>query len=244
MGVIKTFYNVSTRTDTTQYDSSNVLFSRFVEHETENYGTLYVVFKGNKQYKYEDVSYNDYLMFKHGMNEGSSGKSLNVYIVKKYAAEKIEDADADWYLREVSTNTGKEHCYFIHGDYGYSDEIFENYYIPTMEYILEDVDSRFVFSAFDSTGYVTKCIHYLLDTAKIEPSRLKAYCLPSMDYDAYIASVVKDIENLPEGSTLKDLFDKAINETAGDIAYVSADSLKNIYITSHSAYSILSRYFK
>ena len=244
MAAIKQFYDISKKTDSVLYESSNVIFTRFVEDPDENKGDLFVVFKEGKQYKYEGVEYNDYLMFKHGCVEGSSGKSLNSYIIKKYAAEKIEDANMDELLKEVNRADDKEHTYFIHGDYGFSDEIFETYYVPTFEYILElDPDARFIFSMNDNSGYVHRSLKYLTEVNNIDASRLTGYSLTRMDYDSRLYEYTKDVVNVDGESTI-DLYNVMIDNSVKDIAYVTEENLKEIYIKSHSAYSILSRYFK
>lgn len=245
MAYIKKKYDAKTRTDRVLYESSNVIYSSFIEHPEDNFGDLYVVFKEGKQYKYENVSYQDYLMFKHGGLDGSSGKALNSFIIKKYKAEKIEDADVSKLIEEINTPDDAETTYFLHGDKQFEEEVFEKYYIPTLTYVLESVpDAKFVFFV-DDNEYVERSIKYLYDVG-VGKDRIKGYILESMDVPKFFYDNVPDIETLPHSDykSSTDAYEYLATITAGDVAFVSEASRNKIKLLSESAYIILSRYFK
>ena len=245
MAYLKKKYDPKAHTDNVLYESSNVIYSSFVEHPDENIGDLYVVFKEGKQYKYENVTYQDYLMFKHGGLDGSSGKALNTFIIKKYSAEKIEDADVSQLIQEMNEPDTTETTFFIHGDLPYDDNIFEKYYIPTLAYIQEnESDARFVFFA-DSNGFVEKSIEYLLNTGTA-PERIKGYILYSLGVPEFFYNNVPDIETLPAGDykSDSDAYEYLISISKGDVGFVSENTLSKVKQISKSAYAILSRYFK
>lgn len=45
MAVIVRVYDEETHTDKAWFESSNILYSEFIEHEDDNFGELYVTFK-------------------------------------------------------------------------------------------------------------------------------------------------------------------------------------------------------
>lgn len=87
-------YDETNHVDRAWYNSSNVIFSECID-TPNSLKTLKVVFKNGKQYQYNDVDVNDYVMFMHGGLDGSNGKALSKYIIKKYECEKLEDANLD-----------------------------------------------------------------------------------------------------------------------------------------------------
>ena len=76
--------------DYTWYDSSNVVYSECLD-TNEAYKRLKVVFKGGRQYIYENVDPTDYLLFKQA---DSNGQAFNKYI-KKYQCERLPDVSLD-----------------------------------------------------------------------------------------------------------------------------------------------------
>ena len=94
MSILGKFYDYETKTDRVWYDSSNVFYSKFIENENDNKGTLYVTFKNGWTYKYKDVDMpTDYLLFKNGGIENSQGKTFNKFIKPKYEYERVNDED-------------------------------------------------------------------------------------------------------------------------------------------------------
>jgi hypothetical protein len=74
--------------DRSWYDSSNILYSECDDNENA-LKTLRIVFKNGRQYRYDEVNVNDYLLFREDV---SQGKAFNKFI-RKYKSERIEDAD-------------------------------------------------------------------------------------------------------------------------------------------------------
>jgi hypothetical protein len=76
--------------DTQWYQSSNIKYSKCLDHDN-SLKTLRVVFNNGTQYEYKNVSVQDYLFFR---DSDSQGKALNQYIKgKNYEYEKLENAD-------------------------------------------------------------------------------------------------------------------------------------------------------
>lgn len=76
--------------DHTWYNSSNVLYSKCIDTETD-LKTLEIVFKQGRTYLYRDVTVDDYIMFK---NAGSNGEAFNKFI-RKYDCVRLPDTDLD-----------------------------------------------------------------------------------------------------------------------------------------------------
>lgn len=72
--------------DYTWYDSSNIIYSECIDTNQE-FKTLKIVFKGGRQYIYENVNPSDYIMFR---NAESNGQAFNMYI-KKYDCKRLPD---------------------------------------------------------------------------------------------------------------------------------------------------------
>ena len=78
--------------DTVWYESSNVRYSKCLDHD-KSLKTLDVVFNNGTQYRYKNVNVNDYLLFREDL---SQGKALNKYIkANGYEYEKLEDANIE-----------------------------------------------------------------------------------------------------------------------------------------------------
>ena len=90
MSKIFNFY--SNDEDVTWYQSSNIKYSKCIDHDND-LKTLNVVFNNGSQYQYKKVNVNDYLLFREDL---SQGKALNKYIKGRgYEYEKLEDANLE-----------------------------------------------------------------------------------------------------------------------------------------------------
>ena len=86
MSKILRVYN--NETDKAWYNSSNIKFSKCIDHKND-LKTLDVVFNNGSTYRYKEVNVNDYLMFREAP---SQGKALNQYVkTKGYEYEKLPD---------------------------------------------------------------------------------------------------------------------------------------------------------
>lgn len=89
-------YDETEKIDEVFYESSNIYYSKAVEHKNDNFVDLYVTFKNGATYLYKNVDMvKDYIMFKHGGLDGSQGKALNKFIKPKYEFEKVENANME-----------------------------------------------------------------------------------------------------------------------------------------------------
>ena len=78
--------------DVAWYDSSNIKYSKCLDHDNK-LKTLDVVFNNGTKYRYKDVNVNDYLLFREDL---SQGKALNKYIkARGYDYEKLENVNID-----------------------------------------------------------------------------------------------------------------------------------------------------
>ena len=78
--------------DVTWYQSSNIKYSKCIDHDN-TLKTVDVVFNNGTQYRYKNVNVQDYLMFR---DDSSQGKALNKFIKgKNYEYEKLENADLE-----------------------------------------------------------------------------------------------------------------------------------------------------
>lgn len=95
--------------DYTWYQSSNIKFSKCIDHDNA-LKTLYVVFNNGSQYEYSGVDVNQYLLFRE---DASQGKALNKYIKgNQYEYKKVEDANIEELEKEL--NFRLEGGYYIH----------------------------------------------------------------------------------------------------------------------------------
>ena len=76
--------------DYTWYDSSNIVYSECIDNN-EAFKTLKMVFKGGRQYIYNNVDPTDYLMFR---NAESNGEAFSKYI-RKYECKRLPDVSLD-----------------------------------------------------------------------------------------------------------------------------------------------------
>lgn len=94
--ILASKYDEKNKVDEVFYESSNIYYSKAVEHESDNFVDLFVTFKNGATYLYKNVDVvKDYVMFKHGGLDGSQGKALNKFIKPKYEFEKVENADME-----------------------------------------------------------------------------------------------------------------------------------------------------
>jgi hypothetical protein len=91
--------------DKAWYDSSNIIYSECDDNQ-DALKTLRVVFKQGRQYQYSDVDVNDYLLFREGK---SQGEALNKFI-KKYKAERIQDASLEEIQEEYERLVTRKDC--------------------------------------------------------------------------------------------------------------------------------------
>lgn len=99
--------------DYTWYDSSNVIFSKCYDNNSDS-KTLKIVFKDGRTYLYKDVATMDYISFKSAQSNGSAF-SRNI---KKYNGVRISDTD----LTKLSTLQDN----FIKNDEHIVNETFSN----------------------------------------------------------------------------------------------------------------------
>jgi hypothetical protein len=240
MSVLRSDYDLEKHVDEVWYESSNVIFSRFTEDDENNTGTLQVVFKGGKMYEYEKVSYQDYLSFKRGLVEGSSGKAFNEYIIKKYKGERIDDVSVDELMERLHAPKESETTYFIHGDEDYDEDIFQAVYANAISYALDiSSESRFAVQYFDKYGM--RALEYL-SNFQIDPDRVTIY-IPE--------SKVAELDEKHLGCRLIKIKDNEYDErfidseimkrSFEDIAFISNEKLNEIAKVSRSAYIILTR---
>ena len=233
-------YDLERHVDEVWYDSSNVIYSKFVEDENENKGNLYVVFKGGKQYLYKDVSYINYLSFKNGGIDGSSGRALNEYIIKSYASEKMEDVDINDILSVLESTKPEECTYFIHGT-GFNKDIFNVFYIPALEYAVNwSSDCMFVTTFYDEYGMCS--IDYLLENG-VAPERISIFVKHSDSEninDKYCDCNIVKIRD-SDYSDEEFIDTELIKRSFEDITYISQEELEKIRKDSRSAYIVIKR---
>ena len=81
------------------YESSNIVYSECDDIEDE-LKKLRIVFKDGRQYQYEDVKVNDYLLFRENL---SQGKALNQFIKPSYLATRLDDVDVQLIKESMET---------------------------------------------------------------------------------------------------------------------------------------------
>ncbi len=243
MAIIGKRYDEEKHIDEVWYESSNVVYSKFVENEDDNYGQLYVTFKNGATYHYKDVDMpTDYLLFKSGGIDNSQGKTLNKQIKGKYEYERVSDEDIpalmkrldevkefEKFMNELENN---RYVYFISGHRRITKEEFNNSYKPAIDFVLEHTpDCKFVIG--DYWGCDEMAQNYLVDELEIDPSRITIYHM--MEAPRYHN---KKIENLVGGFQSDEERDAAMTDASNeDIAFV-----KDHTVLSGTAQNILRRY--
>lgn len=163
--------------DETWYKSSSIVYTKFIENPSGNFGDLYVTFKGGSTYVYKDVDMpTRYLQFKHEMNEDSAGKSLNSYIKPYYEYEKLEPLsliELENRKNAIIAERDTSNVYFISGHRDITTEEFDCYYVPALINYSEDPDIRFIVG--DYYGVDIMAQDYLVNILKIDPSRITVY---------------------------------------------------------------------
>ena len=81
------------------YESSNIVYSECDDIEDE-LKKLRIVFKDGRQYQYEDVKVNDYLLFRENL---SQGKALNQFIKPSYLATRLNNVDVQLIKESMET---------------------------------------------------------------------------------------------------------------------------------------------
>ena len=244
MAILGKIYNPETRTDKVWYESSNVVYSEFVENENDNNGQLYVTFKNGATYHYKDVDMvTDYILFKSGGIDNSQGKTLNKQIKGKYEYERVSDKDVKL-LQEELENLNKEPevidesdepyeiTYFISGHRVITEEEFNDTYKSAIDFVLyHEPNCKFVIG--DYWGCDEMAQNYLLDEKQISPSRVTVYHM--MESPRYFN---KKVYNFVGGFQSDDERDEAMtNASDEDIAFV-----RDCNVLSGTGKNILRRY--
>ena len=176
--ILKSVYDEKTLTEKVWYDSSSVFYSEFIEHENDNFGELYVTFKGGGTYHYINVDMvRDYVLFKNGGTSGSQGKAINEFIKNKYDFIKVANRDIALLTEErdrtEDLNEIREHTYFISGHRNITPELFERYKTELHATVVLDPDARFVVG--DYIGVDIMAQNFLIDVLNVNPDRITVY---------------------------------------------------------------------
>ena len=245
MAILGKSYDPKTRTDRVWYESSNVVYSKFIENEFDNNGQLYVTFKNGATYHYKDVDMvTDYLLFKSGGIDNSQGKTLNKQIKGKYEYERVSDENVALLMEELDKlnknvkeddETMKEQgdrVYFISGHRLITDEEFRASYAPVIDFVLENEPGcKFVIG--DYWGCDEMAQNYLVDEAGVDPDRITVYHM--LEAPRYFN---KKITNFVGGFKSDDERDTAMTDASDeDIAYV-----RDCNVMSGTGKNILRRY--
>ena len=242
--IIKKYYDEKEKADEVWYDSSMIYYTKFVEHENENRGDLFVTFKNGTLYVYKSVAYGDYLVFKNGGTSASSqGKALNSIIKPMYDFENLGDSDMDEIKRRYNEiceleNEEKKHenykniTYFISGHRAITNEEFEFNYVPLLELALNNTpNARFVVG--DYYGVDIMAQNYLVDVLNVDPGRITVYHMFETP-----RNINPKIKNTVGGFQNDDDRDAAMTENSfEDIALVRDEN-----VLSGTAKNILRRY--
>lgn len=239
MAIIGSYYNEQDGVDEVWYESSNVLYSKFVENKDDNYGQLYVTFKNGATYHYKEVDMpTDYLLFKSGGIDNSQGKTLNKQIKGKYEYERVSDEDVSELMgrldkiKHEKKKDGDVPVYFISGHRKITQDEFNNSYVPAIDFVLDKTpDCKFVIG--DYWGCDEMAQNYLIDTLGIDQSRITVYHM--FESPRYYNSKIK---NFVGGFESDEERDAAMTDASDDdIAFVRSHT-----VLSGTAQNILRRY--
>lgn len=219
--LLNSFYNENTRTDKAWFDSSNIVYSEFVEDPNKNEGDLYVTFKNGATYKYKNVQITpDYVMFKHGGLEGSHGKALNAHIKPKYEFEKVDNRDVDKLLEErmeyavAHAIEVKNKTYFISGHRNITEEEFITYKTAIQNILNKTPDAFFVVGDYEGVDIMAQ--NYLIDELGINPNQVTVYHMFET-----ARNINKGVQYTVSGFKSDEERDAAMTEASGhDIAFV------------------------
>ena len=243
MSIIGKIYDEKTRTDKVWYESSNVVYSKFVENEHDNFGQLYVTFKNGATYHYKDVDMpTDYLLFKSGGIDNSQGKTLNKQIKGKYEYERVSDEDVNLLMEELervkngetedANAEGTFTTYFISGHREITQEEFDSIYVPVINQVLETTPNC-LFVVGDYWGADEMAQNYLLDVLELDTQRITVYHM--LEKPRYFNPKV---ERFRGGFMTDDSRDEAMTRDSDeDIAFV-----RDPNVLSGTAKNILRRY--
>ena len=238
MAVIVRVYDEETHTDKAWFESSNILYSEFIEHEDDNFGELYVTFKNGATYHYKNVDMiYDYLMFITAQLEnGSQGKSLNKYIKPKYECERVSDKSPEEIneaMAKAQEKTDISHTYFISGHRNLLEEEFSAYENAILKVLNGDDGHLAKFIVCDYEGADIMIQNYLLDNLSIDPNRITVYHMG--DKPKFVNPKVTQLKGGFQTDDERDT--AATRDSAFDIAFVRDNK-----IMSGTAENILRRY--
>ena len=140
------------------YDSSNVIYSE-CDDTVDDFKVLRVVFKDGRQYQYDQVNVNDYLLFRENL---SQGKALNQYIKSKYDAKRIADVDVGLIKESMNTSSDDTNA----------DKTFEAYLDQDVLSIFKGDD---MFSQIVITSNVKEMLAQLFEALDIKFTNIKHY---------------------------------------------------------------------
>ena len=211
------------------FDSSMIVYSKMVENQSENKGTLYVVFKNGTMYKYIDVDIVDYVLFIGGGTDASQGKTLNKLIKGKYDYEKCQDVNLDE-LEErmkgfMDEDCDKSNTYFIFGYEDITPNEFEMYYQSVIGSTASyNEDARFIVG--DKDGLDIMAQNYLVELIAVDPARITVYHVGDEP-----KNLNEKIKNIRGGFKDDDAVNIAMtNASAHDIAFIR-DEGESSFIT-------------
>jgi hypothetical protein len=236
--LLTSIYNKDTKTEKAWYQSSNVLYSEFVENDTDNCGNLFVTFKNGATYKYKQVQLTpDYLMFKHGGLDGSHGKALNTHIKPKYEFERVEDRDVSTIMtdREETISQLKEEqlnkTYFISGHRDITEEELMLYKSYINKVLSQTPDALFIIGDYHGCDIMIQ--HFIIDELEVSPNQVTVYHMNHEPMHVHPA-----ITNLVGGFVSDEERDSAMTlNSKHDIAFV-----RNHNELSGTAQNILRRF--
>lgn len=176
--LLKKVYDEKTKTQKCWYDSTMFCFTKAIEYDDKNCVDLYVTFKTGAVYKYKEVRIEDYVLLTSGYEQSSHGKTLNKLIKPKYDVEKIGTANINeiWeeYQKELDKTNDKFHTIFISGHRDITEEEFQRYYAPTIQYEIEN-DENVNFIMGDYQGCDIMAQNYLIDTLQFDTNNITVY---------------------------------------------------------------------
>lgn len=220
--VLKKIYDEQTKTQKVWYDSTMFVFTKAVEHASENYVDLYVTFKTGVEYKYKDVKLEDYILLLSGYEQSSHGKTLNKIIKPNYEVEKVGNVSIEkiWeeYNLELEKDKAKQedknNTIFISGHRDITEEEFEIYYQPRiLTEIEENPDVKFVIGDYHGCDIIAQ--NFLIDI-EFNPDNITVYHMKES-----ARNINPKIKNTVGGFETDEERDAAMtNNSYKDIAFV------------------------